>query len=379
MKHIILSDTHFGMTGAEGSGYYSVLSSGNNVPEEMKNQMKDKIDALYKVVADFSNGESITLIGSGDIMDLAMSHMRPAVAEFINFLSKFPMINELIYVVGNHDHHIWTLHEEQIRLIEPMMDGLLPEPNSVFESTKEEGEESLPLSIMFSKQLGREFRVRIAYPVLKMNSPEGDMLITHGHLFGDLYVMVSDVLIPYLKTTNMLHAQAVVNAPVVEFVDWLLGEMGESMGASGGLSSTIYADTQKGDASSVSALINRAVDVLLNNGIINGIPDSWEKWIVKKISNRAVKESLPHMTGLITSADRYKDTSATRSSCSNWFKEVGVKDVKVFVSGHTHIGDDFVIDGIRCLNAGGWEVEPSNPNVDGRVILIGDKIELKEI
>lgn len=382
-KTVIISDTHLGMDGADGSGYYSLLSLGANATDDIKKAIAEKTDAFVKLMNDFSNGENIILIGCGDILDLAMSHMRPALEDLVALLKKLPMVSEFIYVAGNHDHHIWTMYEERKRLCLPMIYGNLPDSGSIFEPTAPGGEPLDIVSELLYRQLGRIFPVKIAYPILKIDSPEGPAVLMHGHLFGDIYTLVSDVLTPYITDTNRVRAQAIVNASTTEFVDWLIGEMGDGMGVEGGLAGKIFSDMQKGSGSSVNELLSRAVDVLLPNGIVKGIPDSWERWFAKKIAKHFVDGTLPHINK-ITSADRHQDINITRASTAKWLNDVLVdKDVRVFITGHTHIGDDFEADvggrKVRCLNPGGWQVEPLYLTADTRAILIDKDIKIVSI
>lgn len=377
MKTVIVSDLHLGMAGADGSGFWSVLSAGNGAPDDIKKAMAAKTDAFVKAVEDFSGGEPVVLVGAGDILDLAMSHTRTCLDDLVALLKRLPMVAEFHYLVGNHDHHIWTMQSELKRLVDPMLFGQMPEPGSFLEPTNQQGECHAPLTRLLSAQLGRFVPVIGAYPVLKLDSPEGPMAVMHGHLFGDIYTMVSDVLQPYIKGATRLHAQTVVNAPTTEFIDWLIGEMGDRMGDEGGLSGTIFSDMQKGKGSSVNALLDRAVEVLLPDGIIKGIPDSWERWIAKKVAKKLVDGTLPHVN-IIVSPDRHADKSTTRAGAAKWMTDVlQDKDIKVFVSGHTHLSDDFEADvggtKVRCLNPGGWQVEPMFPTADTKAIFMDDK------
>lgn len=380
MKTVIISDTHLGMTGEDGSGYYSLLSSGLNVSQDIKDLVNFKTNSFVKTITDFAAGEDITLVGCGDVLDLAMSQINPAMCDLARLLEKLPMISNFYYIVGNHDHHVWTLRSELYSIVRHLSAGRMPKEGSIFEPTAPSGEPFLLFTKMLSTYLKRPLTVSIAYPTLQMSFPCGQILITHGHLFGDIYTKVSNVLRPYITGTTTLHADTVVNAPIIEFIYWLIGETGDKMGASGGLSSIIYSDIQKGKSSLVNSLIERAVDVLLSDGIIKGIPNSWERWLTKKILKNLVAKSIPHVDN-ISSSDRHKDTSSAKESVNNWLTNV-VKDdnFNVFVSGHTHVSYDFEtnINGkkIRCLNPGGWEIEPvvkGSFEADSNIILIDDK------
>lgn len=381
-KFAILSDIHFGQNGTDGSGYVSLLSRPEVAPEEFQAVLTVKQESLAQTLANFAGPDKIVLVGCGDILDLAMSHMRTALEDLVALLRKLPMVGEFVYVVGNHDHHIWAIHSELARSTDRMIAGEMPLPGAVFEPTAPSGMISEPLTRLLSTQLGRPIQVSIAYPILRLDSPDGRMVLMHGHLFGDIYTKISDILRPYIKDPNRLRVDTVVNAPTTEFVDWLIGEFGDGMGADG-LAETVYADIEKGKASSVNALIDRAVDVLLPDGIVKGIPDSWERWLTKKISKRLIAESIPHLN-IVVSADRHADKSGTRAAAAKWLADVlADPEAKVFVFGHTHLSDDFQADvagiKVRCLNPGGWEIEPAFPTPDSKVVLVGKAIFLVDV
>ena len=68
-------------------------------------------------------GEVKQLVLLGDVSDLALSPISKVTSQLQNFLERIHAIpEEIIYVPGNHDHHIWALHVEQ-EMVEAMRSG----------------------------------------------------------------------------------------------------------------------------------------------------------------------------------------------------------------------------------------------------------------
>jgi UDP-2,3-diacylglucosamine pyrophosphatase LpxH len=68
-------------------------------------------------------GEVKQLVLLGDVLDLALSPISRVTSQLKNFLDPVHTIPEkIIYVPGNHDHHIWALHAEQ-KMVEMMRRG----------------------------------------------------------------------------------------------------------------------------------------------------------------------------------------------------------------------------------------------------------------
>src|SRR5262249_481948 len=146
--------------------------------------------------------------------------------------------------------------------------------------------------------------------------PEGAgrtrLYFLHGHLFGGLYTLMSEVLADQVPdASDPERVAATVNAPLVEFLYWLLGETGEGIGADGVIE-RIYTDLEKGQDGRIDTLVRRAVDRLLPDGIIPGIPDHWERSAVHAIATWALRKTLSPHAGArrapgIRSRERHQD------------------------------------------------------------------------
>jgi len=367
MKYIALSDLHLGQTGKDNTGEISLLSCGADMPEADR-----KIDSLGSTIRDFAGSSPVSLILVGDVLDLSLAYMETALKDFASLLSKLPVIHNIIYVVGNHDHHIWTMHCEHINVIDRLNKGFLPKSGSIYRRTKLDGEKFS----LFEKFLNNP-NVSIAYPMYCM--ADKNLYFTHGHLFGGLYTFISDILEPFLpEGSSHLDTVATVNISVIEFIYWLLGETGQGMGADG-IMEAIYMDSQKGKKSKLYTALKSAIEVLLPNGIIAGFPDAWEHalavWVGKHIIDETVKEPKP-----LSSMDRHKPSEKSRELAIKWTDNTICDSPLKLVVGHTHVSDYFVKDKFEMFNLGGWLIDEREPEPDSNILLIDDnKLELKKV
>jgi UDP-2,3-diacylglucosamine pyrophosphatase LpxH len=147
----------------------------------------------------------------------------------------------------------------------------------------------------------------------------------------------------------------------------------------------VYADYEKGSPSLLKEFFANSVDGLFPNGIVNGIPDSWErsilKYFVRKIAVKMAKDKMISMN----STDRYADVNTTRAKTKKWLDSIGLNNPQYklnVVCGHTHIKDEYEYPSkIKLYNVGGWEIEQSCLEPECSVLFINDDgtTELKSI
>lgn len=370
MKIIAISDAHLGQTGKDNTGYFSLLSAKCTDP-----RAKEKREKLVQEVKNFAGDDYLTLVGVGDILDLSFSYIKDALEDLVELIRILP-VDDFVYVVGNHDHFMWTMDCEHRNVVSKLMMGNYPIPGTVYKST--EGHFSALLENFLVRQLGWTTTVILSYPVFY--HPGSNVAFTHGHLFGDMYTYMSEILEPFMETEGAPYREvaATVNMPLIEFIYWLLGETGEGMGAEG-VMEAVYAKIKEGKKSDLFKAIDRGVDVLFPDGLVKGIPDSWErkfvKWICHKIVDHYVKEPKP-----LSSLDRHMPSEGSRKKAEEWMKRT--KDTTpTLVVGHTHVADDYIMSpDLRVINLGAWLVEPDMPDPDTSVLFIDEHgMELKKI
>lgn len=377
MKRVIISDTHLGQTGQDGFGQVSLLSA---VPEghEMKSVADKKLNSFAELVDKFSAGERVVLCVAGDMLDLSLSTMKDCLKSLVHMLGPLKNVEGLEYVVGNHDHHVWMLWSEQRQVLNNLEIGRLPKVNPYI-ATSSFGEHVSWLSLFLSQQLLRRMECRIAYPLLLEQKP--NICVTHGHLFNKLYTFISRVLSPFMeKKVTDSNSLAVTNIAITEFIYWLMGESGEGLGVDG-VMEAIYTDIDKGKDSQLRKALVSVANVLFPEGLLKFVPDSWERWFLRKIAAVGAKKLSAGKGQPLTSSDRYASIESSRAALKEWMDSyLALRDPMIFVSGHTHVADKHEFDNIKYFNMGSWLYEPSHPDPDTYALFINnDDLDFRKI
>ena len=258
-KIVAISDLHLGQNGTDKLGQYSLLST--RVTGNLVSAFADAVDV-------FSAKKPYTLLVAGDFLDLSIAFAEEAFADLHELLVELPLPAELVYVIGNHDHHLWSLHSEDKRLLAPLRAGSLPSPKGMYQVTPRNGEGFAILQPFVDGICGRgRVKVTAAYPSYERQIGSTLLYVTHGHLFGGLYTELSDLLAPRLADLPPDRVAATVNHPIIELIYWQLGEAGEGLGADG-LVEEIYTDIQKGKLSKVRPIVEALVMQVLPHGVL---------------------------------------------------------------------------------------------------------------
>lgn len=371
MKYIVLTDIHLGQNKDDmiKGGQYCLLSHIHPKHDEAYSRSRKAIIDLSRRVKEFAKGGEVELIVTGDFLDLSLAFMKDSMKDLVHMLRALPSVSTVIYVAGNHDHHIWTAHSEHKNSTGMMEKGSLPRGGSVYKDTPEKGEFSPAISNMCTSLLQREIVFRIAYPVFSFEENGELYYFTHGHLFGGLYTAMSDILKGRLTGLDAASAAAIVNAPLIEFIYWSLSQVGNAMGADGFVEQ-IYADIQTGKKSNIKKLIGDAVTALTPDGVIPIIPDSVEKWVVVKSAMAMIGQ----IQGKKKSNDRHKEKKETRNDLLKWVEDTGLSSTQKthFFYGHTHVADKWnvLLTNIMSYNLGSWLVEPGHEHPSTKIAFI---------
>jgi len=154
LASIVISDTHFGLS-----------SATLNDPRKVEQLMQEL--ALYG-----SGCDEVVLLG--DIFDLWRVNPEKAIRDsrfFLRCLSKaFPKVR---YVVGNHDHHLVVLHQEDEFMERVARGDLYP----VYVPTLQ------------WQQLIDNLNIDMYYPVYRSRCCHRNIIFTHGHHLGGIHAI----------------------------------------------------------------------------------------------------------------------------------------------------------------------------------------------
>ena len=365
-KIVAISDLHLGQTGTDKLEQYSLLSTRST---------PNLVTAFTSAVERFAAGDPVTLLVVGDFVDLSLAYTTDALTDLralIAALKSSVALDEIICVVGNHDHHMWSLHSENQRLLEPLRAGQVPcddVSKALYHVTPSGGEPfTLLQPLIDAIDPKSATKISIAYPGYTRDLADGALLyVTHGHLFDGLCADLSDLLADKLQGKPHDRVAATVNHPLIELIYWHVGEIGEGLGADG-LVEAIYTDLQKGKDAGVRALVETIVARLLPHGVLWRVLGRLERRvIVDAIMHALDKALLSPQLSTVTAADRFADVETTRAGLVAWLHALELPIFNrpkgtIVLHGHTHVRDDYVIPetNVRACNLGTWLVEPNH-------------------
>jgi len=131
--------------------YYLHLGEEDSLLTQNKKGSNELLQAFSDCMADLlyhfnGNQELPKLVLNGDILGLAFSTYPESLSAFHHFVKAMTVQNKIcdkvIYIPGNHDHHIWQLTMEddyQQKLLDRTADSKFPERKAATGSLYEDG------------------------------------------------------------------------------------------------------------------------------------------------------------------------------------------------------------------------------------------------
>jgi metallophosphoesterase superfamily enzyme len=223
-KAIVMSDIHLG----KDEGYLFSKSAGyeNN---------RQVLTGLFRTHKDCDE-----LILNGDILDLALAGLDVAYGEmkvFFSMLAETGTIKRIVYLPGNHDHHLWRVLGEQVEIHEQIRNGGSPPGHGEYacrfvDQRYSSRNPSHQPYIIFPHLWPKgtevpEFVVKYPHHLLKVPVPGNETrsshyLVTHGHFLEDLFKPINFLIDP-----NRLSQLEAFNNLWLESFDYYLGHSDE--------------------------------------------------------------------------------------------------------------------------------------------------------
>jgi len=352
-KAVAISDLHLGQK-------ESILNP-RFFPRSNLEKLAEQIDSLGKVDE---------LIIVGDFMDFSLTSLREAyqnARDFFGIIGKLHSVEEIVYLPGNHDHHLWLELVENEEVIEKVKQGHIPLPMDQYvdrlvdRSFGDKSNEIFLDSLLPQRNDGTKMKLKVKYPhhFRSFGKEKRYYLFTHGHYLEDLFKPVDVLLEPgflaELEAFNCL---------------WLEGlwyHMGQS-GRFGQLIESIFNDLIKGKTEIASSLIANIVNLIEKKYQV-----FWLKIpFVKKLANGYLRKKLKAI-GLKKRADlagspidnkqKLRIQGYIEKFVLNRYHPIQnrkqIPTPFTFVYGHTHRyfeGETLSINGqtYDLVNTGGW-------------------------
>ncbi|MEP2990754.1 MAG: metallophosphoesterase [Parasphingorhabdus sp.] len=401
ISHVVLSDLHLGardslLTHVHGSGE---IADG---PSEV---MKAFANGLHETLSDQKRPQLVLL---GDALDLGLTPFGDVSKSFLQLVDAFypsdgPDLfdREIIYVAGNHDHHLWRIAQDN-GFLSALESGKIP--GDLESVTNIFGTPSHRCRLMESLFAHRphltDASVKIAYPNWGLSDGKTGRAVVmhHGHYLDGMYRALSNARgflsdnEPRPATMRQLEQE---NGPWIDFL-W----------------------SDLGSAGDIGTEIGSLYEVMLSAGASHDFAESLARRITGGLNAKmGINPKMPLKYGVTLdnliragvdltagrAAERQRDgyghvLGETEIEDIGWFlgtplahqmrQELADMPREMsFIFGHTHkpFQDELLVDGydipVGIFNTGGWVLdEPTLMPVQGcAAMLVSDELEVASL
>lgn len=340
-----------------------------------------------------------SLILAGDVLELALCPSQQSLTAFEQFLrSVMPanseLFGEIIYIPGNHDHHMWTAAREAqyLNYLGRLVPGQAIE--APWDTTKVvmdvAGKDRLVNGLLTA--LARRiphlrdggFEILTAYPNFGVRDSGGRAVVFHhGHFIEPAYRFFSTLASLFFPEQGLPQDVYTLEKENASWIDFFWSSLG-SCGRIGGDVETIF------EASAEERELRQLTDTLAHSIACKYAVPAWAPRFLREW---ALKAALHEAAGSISSGLERRQTegdaplSAEAAKGLRWYLEGplrrqlvqedgGAPESMVFVLGHTHKPSVDCWDGTRILNTGGWVVDAprAQPLHGAAAVLIGEDL-----
>ena len=400
LSHLVLSDIHLGAR----DSLMTHLDAGDAIAEGPSPVLSAFANALRETLGEHKP----QLVLLGDALDLGLSPFGDVSKSFLQLLDAFFPVDgtdvfqrEIIYVAGNHDHHLWRMAQDH-SFVRALEQGHLP--GDLESVTRIFGTPSHRCRLMESLFAHRphlsDAAVRIAYPNWGIADKDKNRAVVmhHGHYLDSMYRALSNLRgflgdeEPRPSTMRQLEQE---NGPWIDFLWSDLGSAGDVGAKVGSLYSVMLSAGASHDfAESLSRRITGGLHSKL------GLNPKMELKYGVTLDN-LIKAGIDLTAG--RAAERQRDghchvLGEEEIEDLGWYlgqpvaaeirAEMGdVPRELNFIFGHTHkpFQDELMIDGfevpVGVFNTGGWVLdEPTLMPVQGcAAMLVSDDLEVASL
>ncbi|HLC16275.1 MAG TPA: metallophosphoesterase [Thermodesulfovibrionia bacterium] len=411
ISYVSLSDMHLG----EEDSLLSVpLQDGNAIdPLQASPVMKRLADCLAELIKHNQKKKPV-LVLNGDILELALCTTNNAAMVFDRFIEltmkkdadKEPLFEEIIFIPGNHDHHIWEVAREsqyvnylqKANSLNSLLEDARHTTNLFFHRQKIKVPSVMLTNLLQRHQRAAGFEhlgtkeINVFYPNLGFVNEDGTrcVIFSHGHYIESIYNLMTNVketLFPAQKRLLKINEIETENFAWVDFFWSALGRQGDA----GRDVEIVYEKIQyeKGRADLINKLSAKLADMI-------DIPLVWDRLEPRLIA------SLIKLMVDIALGERSKRKEFLSEESEKGFKafmehplymQIIQENKKIpqdltFVFGHTHkpFQDVRQFEGypgrVKVYNTGGWVVEnpiDRDPLIGASVVLVDDELNTTSI
>jgi UDP-2,3-diacylglucosamine pyrophosphatase LpxH len=403
IKYVCISDTHFG---AENSVLTNLKTASSELdPTRASPVMQALVECLREVIAVNSAGMKPTLVMNGDIFELALATDDQAAMVFQRFLELVmpegnPLFDGIIYLPGNHDHHLWESARETqyVNFLKTQKLEVPLEPpwhtTKIFMLDEPIVPAYFPTSLAQRYPHLRELVIRTAYPNFGVKSRGGNRLVLfhHGHYTESIYTLMSTLkrmLFPDQKEPEQAWDTEAENYAWIDFFWSTLGRSGQA-----GLDVALIYDKLQSREQLAKLLDNLAASLAerwSSSRLGQKIEASVLRTVLHVIASRFAGTERQQREEILTPESEkglcwYVNTPLYNQLLDELKVESLEPDV-TFVFGHTHkpFQQDINFKNyprwVDVYNTGGWTVDAPTPSPShgGAVVLIDEELNASSL
>jgi Calcineurin-like phosphoesterase len=402
IRYVCLSDTHFGAA----TSVLTNLKVDSNEVDGLKPApvLVELVACLrYLIEQNADQTKKPTLVLNGDILELALADDHDAAMTFERFIDlimdehRGKMFDQIFFIPGNHDHHLWETARESQYVDYISSDNPAKAPwgsplKSPWHTTRMFSD---PTRAYFLTALIRRrnnlqtMTIETAYPNFGLLSEDRRRCVAfhHGHFVESIYSLMSTLKTMLFPGSRVPIEIWNLEAENFAWIDFFWSTLGRSSAVGQGVS-RIYEKLQNPDK----------FKELLNNlaaGLVQRYGSSWAGGIETKVLDLIFNSIYNRLNFLERNQPREvlsKDATNGLSDYIHYYLPVQMYDEKIksedleqltFIFGHTHkpLQETMSFPGFSDLtkvyNSGGWVVDSVERQEfhGGAVILIDENLE----
>lgn len=398
IRYVCLSDLHFG----EEDSLMTHLKEGSIDIDTTKpsSVMEHLVECLKHLISqnEIKDTKPI-LILNGDILEFALAKTNHAAMVFKRFIeltmpSGDLMFDKIIYIPGNHDHHIWEVARET-----QYVENLPSDPQEYLPVPRHTSDMFIKITEMLPSYFLdglinkyphlKDFKINVAYPNYGLISNRKCVIFHHGHFIESFYQLISN-LKSMLFSRNLPRYIEDIETENFAWIDFFWSTMGRS-GEAGEVMESIYEKLH--DPKKFDELLSMFAKNLAKKYNLPGPGDWIEELIMKSVldyvGNAAIKKERTYTTEVFSEDIRkgLKEYMTIPLKNQIIFEKNDMPDDVSFVFGHTHkpcqkdMNCNSYPQWVNVYNTGGWVIDSITPKpvIGGAVVLVDEKLNLTSL
>jgi UDP-2,3-diacylglucosamine pyrophosphatase LpxH len=401
VRYVILSDLHFG---AENSILTALDSTSDPCADPTKRSavLEGFVECIATLIEHNEGHDPPTLILAGDILELALADDEVATAVFEQFTDLVIrehrlFADEIWYVPGNHDHHLWEsarerLYAETVRSLPP--ETPFPPPTHATRLFAKQGDVALDAALLTAviqrHNPDTTSKVRVVYPNLGLVTQDSKRVLAvhHGHFIESMYLLMSN-LNQLMFDKPLPKDVAEIEEDNFAWIDFFWSSLGRS-GDVGEDVNRIYDMLQS----------EKAVDQLvltLATAISQRAPGGRFR---RRVTRAVVRDLFTHVLKRAGRLERHHPTDSLSANAQKGLQvylegplytqlstELGSAPQTTLVFGHTHKPFESQKPAagfgtpVRLANTGGWVVDTigTNPLQGASAVLADENLDVVSV